>query len=212
MKRLLSMMVATMVFGCGPASEADLPVDQIDATQPASTGSSALTAEEENDLRFLREEEKLAHDVYLALATRWGVNVFTNIASSEQTHTDAVAGLLRTYGLSDPALGRRQGDFENATLQALHDELVATGSKSLVSALTVGATIEDLDLSDLARLTGRTTKADVLTVYGNLERGSRNHLRSFYGQVTSRGATYAPQYLSAETFSAIVTTPTERGP
>ncbi len=208
MRRLLGLLlVTTGALGCGVATTTELPVTAVEGSR-----AGALTSDEENDLRFIREEEKLAHDVYLTLNGRWGVQVFSNITASEQTHTDAVKGLLITYGVNDPVLGRGQGEFENVTLQKLHDELVAEGTKSVVSAFTVGATIEDLDLADLARLSGRTTKPDVSAVYATLARGSRNHLRSFVGQLTNQGAAYSPKYLSAQEFTAIVTTPTERGP
>ena len=42
----------------------------------------------------MREEEKLARDVYLTLYDIWGTPAFNNIASSEQTHMDAVLMLI----------------------------------------------------------------------------------------------------------------------
>ncbi len=62
-----------------------------------------LTAAEEEGLLFMREEEKLARDVYLVLFDKWGLRVFENIAESEQRHMDAVLYLLGKYGLDDPA-------------------------------------------------------------------------------------------------------------
>ncbi|MDH4364740.1 MAG: DUF2202 domain-containing protein, partial [Acidimicrobiia bacterium] len=50
---------------------------------------------------------------------------------------------------------------------------MARGSGALVDALTVGATIEDLDIADL-RARATDTPAIAL-VYANLERGSPNH-------------------------------------
>ncbi len=51
-------------------------------------------------LVFMRQEEKLARDVYLYLDGLYGGNqpgakIFARIAESEQRHTDAVAQLLR---------------------------------------------------------------------------------------------------------------------
>lgn len=51
-------------------------------SEPVNPGTSptasaaALDANEIAGLRFMREEEKLAHDVYVALFTRWGRSVF----------------------------------------------------------------------------------------------------------------------------------------
>jgi hypothetical protein len=68
---------------------------------PATPG--ALSAAETSALIYVREEEKLAHDVYVTLYTQWGLPVFQNISRSEQTHTDAIKDLLDRYGLPDPA-------------------------------------------------------------------------------------------------------------
>ncbi len=40
-----------------------------------------LNDKETQSLLTMREEEKLAHDVYITLYNKWGVNIFTNIAS-----------------------------------------------------------------------------------------------------------------------------------
>lgn len=171
-----------------------------------------LTTAEQAGLLYMREEEKLAHDVYVTLGEQWNVPVFQNIPQSEQTHMDAVKLLLDRYGLADPATGKAVGVFTDAKLQGLYNELVAKGSQSLDAALTVGATIEDLDIVDLQTYLEQTDKADIQLVYENLMKGSRNHLRAFT-QTLSRqaGTSYTPQYLSQEAFTAIVNAPMERG-
>lgn len=50
----------------------------------------------------MREEEKLARDVYLELYETWDLPVFYNIAQSEQTHMGAVKTLIEKYNLKDP--------------------------------------------------------------------------------------------------------------
>ena len=50
---------------------------------------SELNNVEAEGLLFMREEEKLAQDVYLTLFEEWSVTTFRNISNSEQTHTDA---------------------------------------------------------------------------------------------------------------------------
>ena len=72
-----------------------------------------LSEAEANALIFMREEEKLAHDVYVALGDIWGLNIFSNISQSEATHTDAVKNLIDRYGLSDPAADKAPGEFVN---------------------------------------------------------------------------------------------------
>jgi hypothetical protein len=174
--------------------------------------TSALTVEEIAGLLYMREEEKLAHDVYLALSSQWGLRIFQNIAGSEQTHTDAIKTLLDRYGLSDPAAGKAAGQFADPTLQGLYDQLVAQGSQSLADALKVGATIEEIDILDLQEQIALTTHADIQRVYQNLERGSRNHLRAFVTTLQRQtGETYQPQYLTPEVYQSIVGSSTQTG-
>lgn len=175
--------------------------------------ASDLTDIESEGLLFMREEEKLARDVYLTLYDLWGQNIFQNIANSEQTHMDAVKTLLDRYELDDPAAGQEIGAFENETLQGLYDQLVQEGSASLEAALKVGAAIEEIDIMDLEDWLQDTDKADIETVYQNLLKGSRNHLRSFVrtlGRQTD--AAYTPQYLTQDAYDAIVGGEMETGP
>ena len=140
-------------------------------------GVGNLTAVEEAGLLFMREEEKLARDVYLVLFDKWGLRVFENIAASEQRHMDAVLYLLGKYGLDDPALD--PGLFQDSDLQDLYDELVAKGEKSLVDAIEVGVLIEVTDIEDIKNLLGQTDKTDIIRVYTNLLEGSYSHLEAF---------------------------------
>ena len=70
-----------------------------------SQAQSVLTEAEQNDLQFMREEEKLSRDVYNRLFEIWGSPLFSSIAISEQRHMDAVLNLLNKYTISDPAAG-----------------------------------------------------------------------------------------------------------
>jgi hypothetical protein len=163
----------------------------------------SLSEEETAGLLWMREEEKLARDVYQALYAQWGQATFQNIANSEQTHMDAVLNLLQGYGVADPAL--TQGQFTNPDLQALYDQLVAQGSQSLADALKVGAAIEEIDILDLRERAALTDEAAIQTVYASLESGSENHLRAYTSTLARRtGEIYQPQYLSAVDYQAIV--------
>lgn len=173
-------------------------------------GQGALSDAEVDSLLFSREEEKLARDVYLAHAAL-GIP-FTHIAQAEQNHMDAVLVLLDRYGLDDPAEGLPAGVFVDASLSELYGTLMAKADDSPLDALAVGATIEEVDIRDLQSARPLIDNGDILNVYDNLERGSRNHLRAFYGQLVAGGGSYAPQYLSQDAFDAIVTTSVERGP
>ena len=188
--------------GVTKISEGDL-ADRLDALP-----TTDLTPDERAGLLRMREEELLARDTYLALGDRWGTKVFTNISSAEQTHTDAVKALLDRHGIADPAADHVAGAFADRELQSLYRSLVDPGSRSLVDALVVGATIEDLDLADLRARS--TDTVDIAWVYSNLERGSRNHLRAFVRQLDRNGADYAPTHISQDEFDWIVAGDMER--
>jgi hypothetical protein len=173
----------------------------------------SISTAEAASLTFMREEEKLANNVYKLLATTWGAQtpVFTNIANSEATHTEAIRQLLVRYALADPAAGLADGVYQNQTLQQLYNSLIQQGSLSYIDALKVGCAIEEIDILDLQNALVGIDNQDITVVYNNLTLGSRNHLRSFVKALTLVGITYVPQYLSSEAYLAIVSTPIERG-
>jgi hypothetical protein len=100
--------------------------------------------------------------------------------------------------------------YQNATLQSLYTQLVASGNVSLIEALKVGAAIEEIDLLDLQKGLLDIDNQDIILIYDNLRKGSRNHLRSFASTLANQGVTYVPQYLSVADYQAIVGTPMER--
>ena len=163
-----------------------------------------LSADQIEDLTFIREEEKLARDVYLYAFDVYGLNIFNNIASSEQTHMSRMGDLIETYQLEDPVTDDTPGAFNNEELQALYATLTSQVDQSLTEALTVGAIIEDLDIKDLNEALERSTQADVQTAYEMLRCGSGNHIRAFVGQLEQNGATYTPQFLSADEYQVII--------
>jgi hypothetical protein len=141
----------------------------------AATPSADLEA----DLIHMVAEEKLAHDVYLALDALYDVPEFANVAASEARHVEAVRGLLSAYGVEDPTLGDAAGVFDDPTFQAMYDDLVAQGSASLQVAAAVGVTIEEIDIADLQAALDRGLPADAERVFANLLAGSEHHLAAF---------------------------------
>ncbi|MCB9432334.1 MAG: DUF2202 domain-containing protein [Ardenticatenaceae bacterium] len=146
--------------------------------QPAAA-QTTLTDDEAAGLLFMREEEKVARDVYLTLYDEWGLRVFSNIASSEQQHMDAILTLVNLYGLTDPVGSNDVGVFTNPDLQALYDDLLAQGLESPTAAIEVGILIEQTDIADLQARLATTDNSNIERVYGNLLRGSQNHLAAF---------------------------------
>ena len=204
-----TLLGAALLFtaACGGAD--NLSPDAAAAADGRTIDASTRFATEGDMLSWLRQEEKLAHDVYVALIDK--APPFTNIAVSEQSHTDAVKALLTQYGIPDPAANLAAGVFSIPGLQTLHDNLVAKGTRSVLDAIAVGLEIEELDIADLREMRDIVVHADVLTTLDNLERGSRNHLRAFWKQLQQNGGTYTPTHLSQTEFLAIATSPQEMG-
>ncbi|MBN1483807.1 MAG: DUF2202 domain-containing protein [Chloroflexia bacterium] len=178
----------------------------------AEISAGDLSEAEVESLLYMREEEKLAHDVYLKLYEQWGLPIFSNIAASEQSHTEAVLTLLERYGLSDPAAGQVVGEFSDPELQSLYVELLAQGSVSLEGALRVGAAIEEIDILDLEAGLSQVEHSDIRQVYENLLNGSHNHLRAFAKTLEQQtGESYAPQYLDQESYDGIINSASGQG-
>lgn len=169
-----------------------------------------LSAAEIDEVLYLREEEKLARDVYLTLAERWQLPIFANIASAEQRHMDLVLQVIEIYGLEDSITDDTVGAFNDPELDDLFSTLTASGDLSLVDALTVGATIEDLDLADLYELFDLTDNDHLQMVAYNLAKGSRNHLRAFVRALGAQEADYEPVYLTGDEYDAILESGVER--
>lgn len=151
-------------------------------TEPVSLQRGAqanLTNAERESLLAMRREEKLAHDVCVALGAKFNHRIFSNIAGSELRHEQAVAGLLDKYGVPDPVRNLPVGKFDDPSVQALYDQYVARGSASLSAALQVGVDIETLDIADLQATLNIVKKPDIVSVYENLLAGSQKHLAAF---------------------------------
>lgn len=217
---ILLTILSLVTTGCSRTKSNILSVDKEGNTTISSEAVTeainqeppqALTDVERKGILFVREEEKLARDVYSQLYKVWDLNNMNNIASSEQTHMDAMKSLIDRYGLDDPVTGMGTGEFRDPKLQQLYDELVEKGGKSEIDALEVGAAIEEIDIIDIEEYVAQTHKQDIITVYENLMKGSRNHLRSFVSVLEKRGVTYRPQYLASDEYNAIVNSDVERG-
>jgi hypothetical protein len=196
-RAMLAMTGALTAVSLLPAGEA------MAARLTAST--TTLTTEEKNDLLFMREEEKLARDVYLTLHDIWGTPVFANIATSEQQHMDAILRLLNTYKLPDPTVGKLVGEFVNEELQALYNALIARGKQSALEALLVGGVIEETDIEDLNAAMATSRLSNIDKVYQNLLNGSYNHLRAFARNIQSlTGQPYVAQVVSQEIVDSIL--------
>jgi len=177
-----------------------------------SLPKETVSTSEKNLLLHMREEEKLARDVYTVLFQVTKVKAFGNIAKAEQQHMDLIKMMLDRYGIKDPLTSDKVGDFPSATFSSLFQTLVLFGINSNVHAELVGAFIEDLDIYDLNQAIKATNNRDINTVWQNLNRGSRNHMRAFYGLLKAQKILYPGIILSQATILAIVNSAKETAP
>lgn len=172
--------------------------------------TSDLTESELASLLKMKEEEKLARDVYSVLSTTWGSQVFTNISAAENNHLNAMVLLLNTYGAENTTIGEA-GIFADATVQDLYNELVAKASVSIDEVYKTGALIEEMDIKDLTEVLNTISNENMTLVFDNLLKGSRNHLRAFNRQLTTLGVVYNPVFISQPDFDLIVSSSMEKG-
>jgi len=201
---------------------------------PLHAMAGVLDAGETTHLIFMREEEKLARDVYLTLASLYpDASTFSTIGmESEQTHTDTVRDMLAKYGIPDPNpdannLPDSIGVFTGADYGWYFTEkylaLVDRGTLGLLDALYVGAFIEELDMLDIVGCPKVIVETDngieegqcgllytdepaLQTMYTHLVDGSKDHLRAYVKNIeTIIGAgNYVAQVLTQAEVDAIL--------
>lgn len=188
MKKILFVMFGMSILFSNCSNDEDL---------------APLSEVEKKDLLFLREEEKLARDIYVYAYTKYQNTVFNSISQSEQKHMDNVLNLLNQYAIPDPA-STQMGIFNNPDLQLLYNQLKARVDISSLESLKVGATIEELDINDIDDFIANTKNSKLLNLYDKLNCGSKNHIRSFTDQLTAIGSTFVPQYITLEEYNTIL--------
>ncbi len=199
-----------------------------------SVMAAPLDNGETHHLVFMREEEKLARDVYMTMQDLYpNEAVFANIGdNSEQTHTDTVRDMLEKHNIADPnpdanllpdAIGVFTGDDYGWYFTEKFDLLTNWGAQSVLDALYVGAFIEELDMLDIigcpkvivetdngigAGQCGLeyTDEADLQTMYTHLVDGSKDHLRSYVKNIENviGEGNYVAQVLTQEEVDAIL--------
>lgn len=208
---LVSFILATssLLVACDNNTEQFEPIAEEESAVLSETlkaqilsDTATLLPEEVEGLMLMREEEKMAHDVYSSFYDKFGLRVFANIANSESKHMEAVLWLINSYKLTDPA-SNELGVFENADIQNLYNKFMAEGVNE-VEALKIGAFIEEYDIADLEKLISETGNMYIVRVYTNLLNGSKNHLRAFVKNLSSRNVVYQPSVLSQTEYAEII--------
>ena len=156
-------------------SQEDSAINEEEVTTDSTVDTSTLA----EMLTFIVQEEKLAHDLYVQLASTSGAQQFANIVNSESTHISLVQGLLVSYNIVDPTVGLAEGEFLDQDLQALYDSLLASGSVDRAGAIAAGIAVEEKDIADIEVMLASDLPIDVVSVLERLLSGSQNHLAAF---------------------------------
>jgi hypothetical protein len=223
---LLAVLLATLALPAySQGKQAGKQQGRIIDTQ----GSKTLDFNEQTHLEYMREEEKLARDVYIALGVRYpAMKIFGNIDDAEQRHTCAVCDMLKKYGVEDPNTNDNVGVFTGSDFgtyfTAQYTDLVSRGSSNPIDALYVGAYIEEMDMIDInycpeeiiQQKNGISSESDcgkiysdnpdIQRLYTSLLQGSENHLRAFVRSIERRQGegSYQAQVLTQDQVDAIL--------
>jgi hypothetical protein len=211
---LITMIITLSVFSSCTNEDVQINTDLknsqperlVDGTNDCSCideWPASISPEETALVLHMREEEKLARDVYAYLYNQHNLNIFNNISNSEQQHMNSILCILEQYNIEDPVVNEA-GVFSNSELQELYNSLIEQGSASLMDALVVGATIEDLDIYDLDVALSEVQNSAIDFIFNNLRCGSYNHMRAFNRQIERNDGSYTPQFISNDDYIAIL--------
>ena len=193
MKKIFVVLVALATFATyafaeggknqkrqdGEMGQGDTQQERITNPDQVNLSVRQLSEQQKEIIYSIYEEEKLARDVYRTLGNMYPEeNTFANIQLSEQNHMDAVRNLCDKYDI-DIIVSDNTSVFSIPKMQDFYyDTFVGNPTGSLLEALEVGKTIEEMDINDLG-LALQDMPKDVATVFNNLISGSLNHLDAF---------------------------------
>jgi hypothetical protein len=160
---------------------ADVPV-------PVCAITGTVTDTEASGLLFMREEEKMARDVYAYLYDKYKLMVFKNITKSENQHMSSVLRLITGFNIPDNS-SDNPGEFTDSQINELYQQLIKMGDISEIEALKVGVLIEQTDIADLEEQLKIIENSSIKTVYTNLLAGSNAHMKAFIWNLKVRGVT-----------------------
>lgn len=168
-----------------------------------------LSQQEQTDLQYMRQEEKMAYDAYSVFYEKWEAQPFKNIQAAEKQHIALVLDQMAYFKVPDPLAGveNQRGTFALTEIKTLYTDLIAKGNTSLSAAFQAGALIEETDIRDLQSRYASTSNTAIRNTYTVLIQASENHLRAFVRNLKRQGITYTPRVLDAAEFNRIVKEP-----
>lgn len=204
----LILLVPLAAFGVpnrqnalGVAPGSGCPANAVTALAPSTLSASDIIA--------AIEEERMAHDLYVAAAARWDLRVFQHIARAETQHAITLAQLAANSGVALPPASA--GTYATAELQQLYSSLLPLVNESEIAALKAAALVEESDIADLREAAAIATDDATRAVLANLDRGSARHLNAFVRNLAARGVAYVPQVLAASDYAVLLSACEGRG-
>ena len=119
----LRKITTTKTLSAAVAGMALLGLGHPAAVQAASGGTA--TGLTNTQLTEMREEERMARDLYTQLGKSSGEAIFTRIAGAEQRHLDAVERLMASQGMDPAAGGTTVGRYAVPDLQSAYNTFMA---------------------------------------------------------------------------------------
>ena len=191
----VSVAALLALAGCGSAARtgtsspvtagptATAPSTLVPSTAAPSTPApttvpvaSVLSATERANLTLIHEQERAGLDAYTVFAGRFPtLPVFANLADSQRTQLATVTAMMARYGMADPSAGLAAGRYTDPTVQQMYDSAVAAGTTA-DHALDAVEHFEQQHLVSLQAARTATTRADLVTMYTNLEQASNSHI------------------------------------
>lgn len=172
---------------------------------PGLTVEGEASTADAASLAAMAEEERMARDLYLEFAETWDERPFDMLAHAEDRHLGAVERMLEAYGLEIPGADAERGEFADAAVQRLYDDLLAQGSESVTAALEVVALVEETDIADLR---AQDVDSDAIAdLYAHLEHGSERHLTAAVRELDDAGVDYEASVLDADEIAEITGVP-----
>ena len=170
--------------------------------------AQTISENEKAGILLMREEEKMARDVYQTLNEKWDQMPFVHISESEINNMARMKLLIDKYQLKDPVENNadKPGTFNNQQLKKLYDELITSGKTSLEAAFRAGAKVEEVDIRDLKEAKAKTSNEEIKNTYTDLISASENHLRAFVRNLKRLDVSYPPVVMDKKEFDAIITT------
>lgn len=171
---LMSVLIAAIILmSCSKDADVLTP-SSYDANDGTSTWFSA---EEQSDLQFMVEKEKLLKNVYQVMYDTYDNYLFKTIMDCKEKHMTLLSARLDKYGLENPVAYLGDGVFSNSSFQQIYDTFIEEGQIDLTESMMYLKNMEEKHIIDIENTLSKTEgNLDVVKVYNICLVESKAHL------------------------------------